>query len=445
MTAKATGEDVKLQTLDNLTDKYLAAAYDERKKRKVNTFEYTYNGENYIAQFIKIKSEFISDWEFLAVAPVDVFIGSVKKAQLQVMLICIGILLLSTFLISYLTLRISSPINSLVKQAERIRVFDLSDIPTVQSGIVEIQKLQDSIYRMRKSLEAFGKFVPKNLVRSLVDKETEVKIGGKKKRLTILFSDIEGFTSISENAAPDKLMLHLSEYFDELSRIVLKEHGTIDKYIGDSIMAFWGAPQIDVKHSLNACQAALFCQKKLTYLNRKWIYDKKPALNTRIGIHTGDVIVGNLGSSERMNYTVIGDSANLASRLEGVNKQYGTKIIISETVYKEIHENAIVRPLDIVSVKGKNQGIAIYELIALTGVDPYLLPTSDELDMCSLFQEGFKHYYEQRWDEALEVFDHLSLRFPADLPTRMYIERCKYFKENPPGKHWDHIHKIKDK
>jgi adenylate cyclase len=240
-------------------------------------------------------------------------------------------------------------------------------------------------------------------------------------------------------------MLHLSEYFDEMSKIIIKEHGTIDKYIGDAIMSFWGAPTVDTKHALHTCQAALFCQKKLVDLNRKWVYDKKPAFNTRIGIHTGEVIVGNLGSSERMNYTVIGDAVNLASRLEGVNKNYGTKIIISENVYKEIIEHAVIRPLDIVAVKGKREGIAIYELIALTGTDPYLLPTQEELDLCRMFQKAFKHYFEQRWDDAIEIFEKIIQRFPGDMPTQMYMHRCKHFKENPPGKDWDHIHHMKDK
>ncbi len=444
-TAKVVGQEVKLMHIENLPQKYILTAFENRKKNKIDHMVYNHDFRDFIGYFINFDNDLFKDWLFLSVAPVDVFIGTVKTAQTKVLYICLLILIFSTFVISYMTLKISRPIHALVEQADRIRVFNLNEVPIVRSGIVEIQKLQDSIYRMRRSLEAFGKFVPKSLVRSLLEKDTEVKIGGKKKRVTLFFSDIEGFTSISEASTADRLMVHLSEYFDELSSIIIKDSGTIDKYIGDAIMAFWGAPNADVRHSLHACKAALLIQKRLVDLNRKWIYDKKSAFNTRIGIHTGEVIVGNLGSAERMNYTVIGDAVNLASRLEGVNKNYGTKIIISEAVYKDIEEQAIVRPLDIVSVKGKNEGVAIYELIALTGTDPYLLPTNDELDMCHMFQKAFKHYYEQRWDDAIAYFTKLSHRFPSDIPTQMYLKRCQHFKESPPGKDWDHIHHLHEK
>lgn len=444
-TAKTNGQEVKLVSSEILPEKQVYHAYMLHHKTQSDQLIFNHEGIDYIARFIPFHTDLMKDWIFLSVVPLDFFIGTIKKAQTQIMSISLIILLLSTFLMSFLTLRISRPINDLVKQADRIRVFDLSNISIVQSNILEIQKLQDSIQRMRRSLQAFGKFVPKTLVRSLVEKETEVKIGGKKKRITLMFSDIENFTTISESSSADRLMMHVSEYFDELSQIILREHGTIDKYIGDAIMAFWGAPSADTKHALHACQAALFMQKRLIDLNRKWVYDKKAAFHTRIGIHTGDVIVGNLGSSERMNYTVIGDTVNLASRLEGINKNYGTKLIISEPTFKDIHEHAVVRPLDIVAVKGKKEGIAIYELIALTGTDPYLLPTNDELDMCHLFQKAFKYYYDQRWDDAIDLFQKIALRFPADIPVQMYITRCQNFKKDPPGKDWDHVLHLKEK
>jgi adenylate cyclase len=240
-------------------------------------------------------------------------------------------------------------------------------------------------------------------------------------------------------------MIHLSEYFDELTGIVLDGNGTIDKYIGDAIMAFWGAPDADKLQALHACKTALLCQKRLLDLNRKWVFENIPPFYTRIGLHAGDAIVGNLGSSERMNYTVLGDTVNLAARLEGVNKLYGTNIIISDAVFREVEDFAIVRPIDIVSVKGKNEGVAIYELVALQGTDPLLLPSTEQVEFCENFKKGYSLYHKQQWDEAISVFKNMALRYPNDLPIKMYIERCKEFKNSPPRENWDGINHLHTK
>jgi adenylate cyclase len=211
-------------------------------------------------------------------------------------------------------------------------------------------------------------------------------------------------------------------------------------------MAFWGAPQNDKDHALHACEVALLCQKRLIDLNRKWIYEKKPELITRIGLHTGDVIVGNLGSSERMNYTILGDSVNLAARLEGTNKMYNTNIIISQEMYKMLgDENALVRPLDVVAVKGKNEGVKIYELVALINANPLLIPTQQQIDFCKQFSKGFQLYHEQRWEEALHQFTNIVSTYGQDYTTEMYIQRCETYKDSPPNSNWDGIYHLKNK
>jgi adenylate cyclase len=375
----------------------------------------------------------------------DVFIGKVKSTQEKFLLISLVILFLSIFVVGLIAHRIARPINALADQANRITSFDLSDVDEVSSGIVEIQKLQSSISRMRHSLSSFGKFVPKALVRKLIDKGIDVKVGGKMKNVTLLFTDIAGFTTISETYPADKLMNHLSDYFDEMTQIIIDENGTVDKYIGDAIMSFWGAPGNDKDHALHACKSALLCQRRLLDLNRKWGFEKKPILFTRMGLHTGDVIVGNLGSTERLNYTAIGDSVNLAARLEGVNKNYGSCVIISQATYKHIQDYAVVRPLDVVAVKGKNEGIKIFELIALQNTDPLLLPTNEQLKFTEQFARGFTLYLEQRWDEAIEAFKDIQLRYPEDIPCRLYIERCEAYKKTPPGADWDRVNHLHSK
>ncbi len=444
-TTKTVGTEVQSIMISELQDQIPSTAYKKFIEYQKNRFTFDFNGEQYIANYSQFNDALFKNWVFCSLVPINVFVGKVKETQQRILIISFSILFLSTLLMAVLAHRISKPIQNLVDQANRIRNFDLSEPIEINSSIVEIQKLQIAISRMRKSLEAFAKFIPKTLVRRLIEKGADVRIGGKSKRLTVFFSDIAGFTTISETFPADKLMTHLSEYFDELTGIIINENGTIDKYIGDAIMAFWGAPSADKLHALHACKTALFCQKRLTDLNRKWLFEKIPPLYTRIGLHTGDAIAGNLGSSERMNYTILGDTVNLAARLEGVNKQYGTNIIISQAVLKEVQELAIVRPLDIVSVKGKNEGVAIYELVALQGTDPLLLPTSEQLEFCETFKKGFTLYLEQRWDEAIPIFQGMALRYPDDLPTQMYIERCKQYKEAPPGEGWDGVNHLHSK
>lgn len=435
-------DEPKLITVEQLTDKTAAEAYREHIERKQNIhFLFTSNKIEYIALFKEIKNEGVTGWTYLMITPIDNFIGRVKVTQHNTLLICFIILLLSIVVIVLIAKRIANPIHNLSEQADRITNFDLSTVDEVKSGIKEIQKLQDSITRMRKSLASFAKFVPRNLVKKLLDKGVEVKIGGSKKQISIFFSDIANFTSISETCPPEKLVSHLSEYFEEMTEILNNNNGTVDKYIGDAIMAFWGAPHNDASHALHCCTSALLCQRRLIDLNRKWIFEKKPELLTRIGINTGETIVGNIGSSERMNYTVLGHTVNFASKLESTNKDYGTNIIISESTVKCLHDHAVVRPLDLVSISG-NEVVPIYELVALKNTDPLVLPSTNQIRFCEAFTKAFRYYLERRWDEAIEIFNDLQVTFGIDIPCEMYIKRCEAFKENPPPSTWKGLYQL---
>ena len=213
--------------------------------------------------------------------------------------------------------------------------------------------------------QTFSKFVSKSVVDELLKDPSKVKLGGEKKILTVLFSDIRGFTSISERLTPEELVEHLNIYLQSMTDIVIKYYGTLDKYVGDEIMAFWGAPIEMEDHALKACQAAVEMMVELHKMNSKWELEKKPTLDIGIGINTGDMVVGNMGSSSRMDYTLMGDNVNLGARLEGTNKVYRTHIIISEFTYEYVKNHVIARELDLIRVKGKAQPVKIYELVAL--------------------------------------------------------------------------------
>lgn len=213
--------------------------------------------------------------------------------------------------------------------------------------------------------QTFSKFVSASVVDELLKDPSKVKLGGEKKILTVLFSDIRGFTSISEQLTPEELVEHLNIYLQAMTDIVIDTEGTLDKYIGDAIMAFWGAPIEIENHALKSCQAALRMMDKMAEINKVWEQEKKPVLDIGIGINSGDMVVGCMGSSSRMDYTLMGDNVNLGSRLEGTNKVYGTNIIISDFTYQYVKDQVIVRELDLIRVKGKALPVKIYELMGM--------------------------------------------------------------------------------
>jgi adenylate cyclase len=430
---------IQILSLKDFSDKSFYTAFKKRKKNKKNEFIFDYKNVPHIVYFFDFGDDLFKKWSFLSIAPIKFFVGDIQESRIKIIFIMIFVIFLSFIYIIYLVKRISGPILNLVKLTNHIRNFDLILDEINFSNLIEVKKLQQSIVAMRDSFLIFLKFVPKNLAHIFIEEEIEVKVGGELKKITVLFSGIEDFTIIVKNSEPYQLMNHLSEYFDNLTRIIIDSKGNIDKYNGDSIMAFWGAPLADENATLHACEAALYCQKKLSDLNRKWAFEKKPIFTTRFGIHAGDVIVGNLGSTERMNYTVIGDDVNIASRLERTNKFYGTNILITQHVYDLLKEYVIARQLDIIALKGKNTAIEVYELIALKGADPLLLPTGTEVDLCDKFQQAFDSYLNQEWDLACKILQEIKIRHPYDKPTDILLGRCLNYKKLSPGKAWDPI------
>lgn len=302
-------------------------------------------------------------WIILLTAPMSDFFGDSIKTQHLVLLISLVILLIAIMIVVYFAGRISKPIVYLANETDKIHSLNFENPVRIKSKIYEIKLLDSSIAALRTAVRSFSRYIPKDVVKELMDKQGEITIGGEKKKVAIFFSDIEGFTSIAESFPPEEIMPQLAEYFDLLSKIIIKRKGTIDKYIGDSIMAIWGAPKEMPGPEVEACHAALECRDAIVVLNDKRQREGKPLFKTRFGIASGDVIVGNIGTLERLNYTVMGDSVNIASRLQSENKIYKTQILISENVNKAIQSVFETRFVDTVELKGKKQKINVYELI----------------------------------------------------------------------------------
>ncbi len=285
--------------------------------------------------------------------------------------------------------------------------------------------------------QLFSRYLSPHVVEELLTDPAKIELGGTEVEATIFFSDIKDFTTISENLSPRDLIVYLNEYFSLTSETILTHKALLDKYIGDAMMAVFGVPMHREDHALSACKAAMEIQQKLSsfYLNLQ--HRDKPYFETRIGINTGQVIVGNLGTKSRSDYTAIGDPVNIASRLEGMNKLFGTKIIISESTYYSARNSIITRELDLVTAKGTSVPIRIYELIA---VEDDI--SSIQRDKINLFEEGVKIYREKRWDEAKEYFRKVESIDQGDKASQIYIERCESFKIQNLPDDWDGVFKF---
>jgi len=295
--------------------------------------------------------------------------------------------------------------------------------------------------RERKKVRgAFQYYLNASVVEQMLKDPEKLKLGGEKKDLTVLFSDIRGFTSISEHMTPERLVKFLNEYLTKMTDIVFKYDGLLDKYMGDAIMAIWGAPLDQSDHPLRACYTALEMVEELRLLQQRWATEGMPRMNIGIGINAGPMVVGNMGSERRFDYTVMGDSVNLGSRLEGLNKLYGTNIIISEMTYERVREEILGRELDLVRVKGKDQPVKIYELLSRRAKT---LP--EQKALAEEFQAALGEYRNRNWETARKIFQSILERYPADGPARLYVERCQTLEKTPPPEDWDGVYTMTTK
>ncbi len=281
--------------------------------------------------------------------------------------------------------------------------------------------------RRKKELrQTFSKYVSPAIVDEILADPKNIELGGKKVNLTVMFSDVRGFTTISEKLDPRALSDLLNTYLTPMTEIVFKSQGTLDKYMGDAIMAFFGAPIGYKDHAKHACRCALQSVQQLFELQKEFERKGLPIIDLGIGLNTGDVSVGNMGSETVRSYTVMGDAVNLASRLEGINKEYGTRIILSEMTYKEVKDSFVCREVDWVRVKGKVLPVKIYELIS-EGPPP--APTQE---MLKWFEQGYAHYHAKSWQAGLDAFSKALDVVPSDPVSKVYIERCREFISEPP-------------
>jgi adenylate cyclase len=382
-------------------------------------------GEDYIASVSALHGPLGSDKKVAIVVPIDDFIGPISEHRFRSLIYSIIPLAIAIALITWVSGWIARPIRAVVEETQKIRQLVFEESPEIDSRITEIRQLAESVSAMKTAIRTFGQYVPKALVERLIKSGNVQGLGGERRQLSIMFSDIANFTDLSEDLSPEDLMLKTSHYFQELGEIILANHGSIDKFIGDAIMAFWNAPLDDPDHVAHACRTVLLCQLRSRQLNDNWAAHGEAELPTRFGLHTGETVVGNIGSPDRMDYTALGVSVNLAARLEGLNKRYGTQVLVSEGVVQAAENSFLFRPIDVAAVKGLSKRVNVYELCAALDGPSAIKATALQIEMCRRWATIYAICAEGNWASAKNLLREFVTDFPDDPVALHYLDRCQ--------------------
>lgn len=372
------------------------------------------------------------DWRVGILVPEDHYLSGLQQARRR-LLGASAVAFLITLVVFAATLRsVRGSLRRMVASAARMRDFDFAPAAAL-SPFRDVKGVMEDLEQAKTALRAMGKYVPIGLVRQLYRARQEPKLGGELRDVTLMFTDIEGFTALSERLAPDVLAGALGRYFEVMTAAVHGHEGTVDKYIGDSVMALWNAPEPRPDHAARACSAALACLQAARTLMSGPDWDGLPRFRTRIGLHRDEVMVGHFGAPDRMSFTVLGDGVNLASRLEGLNKAYGTTILASQAVRDSAGPEFAFRLVDLVAVKGKTRAVRVYELLG---------PRADAVaDVAERYELAFDAYQHRRFAEAINLLASQG----SDGPSRTLTQRCRQYLTEPPPQEWDGAYVAHDK
>ena len=333
----------------------------------------------------------------------------------------------------WLARRYSRPLSMLAENSQRIGALELGELESVKSTLREVDQLATEQERMRVALDSFSRYVPVDVIKELMTRGEAARIGGARREITSLFTDVQSFTSIAETLSPEALTAHMAVYFEELLKIIQGDgYGTVSQLNGDGLVAFWGAPVQDEEHATHAAIAVLRCQERLAELNDRWESEGLPRLPTRFGLASGPVIVGNIGALSRLVYTALGDTMNLASRLEGLSRFYGASSLASNATREATGDAFAWRSIDRVRVKGKSHAVEVYELLGRRGEVP-----DERLRFARRYEEALAAYRSRHFDEAVNRLEALAGEMPGDLSVRRLLELSRGFDERPPPESWD--------
>jgi class 3 adenylate cyclase len=352
------------------------------------------------------------------------------------------VLIGSLLVIGVVTSKVSREMGLVVAETEAVsRFIFLGDEQRRRSMTKEVDQLFNALFDMKNGLRAFSKYVPTSVVAQVLA-TGKADVGGERRELSLLMTDVTDFTTISEQLEPERVMIVMSEYFDRVVEPILDARGTLDKYVGDAIFAYWNAPAHQENHAWLCCAAALAAREASNQLAREWEDMGRWAWRTRFGLHTGDTVFGNVGAPDRMDFTVIGSSVNLASRIEGLNKFYGTEILASDRLRQLADGKYLFRSIDHVLPKGAMYPFEIFELL---GERDVVATDKEMMAYCLKWERAYRLFRERKWAAALVELKSFAFEHPKDKVAMIYVTQCETFLATPPPATWDGIRRFDSK
>ncbi|HXL12809.1 MAG TPA: ABC transporter substrate-binding protein [Bradyrhizobium sp.] len=419
---------LKIATMADIDDPEVREAHRQHARTGTDSFVFQSptNGEDLIAAFANFPGGFGQPWQVITLTPIDDFVGTLKATNRLMMVVIIILTMVELLFIYLASSRLSRPVENVSRQLQSIESLDFDTPARPPSNIQEIARLESAASLLRTSLKSFSSFVPLDVVRQLIKSGIPLTLGVEPRFLTVFFSDLENFSSHSETLAPADLLVQISTYLEEVSAAISEEGGTVDKFIGDGVMAFWNAPVQRPDHVLRACAGALRAARRMERVNDVWEVEGRPRIRIRIGLNCASVLVGNVGSSTRLSYTALGDGVNVAARLEGVNKLFGTTICISDSIYDHVHADILARPLKRVQAKGRKTEFMIYELLALRASDDPELRVCDRDEQLSAMTYHASQKFEASDFAAAErAYRAILDTHPGDPVAKFMLKECE--------------------
>ncbi len=431
-------QDILLKPYDDLSPVMIEAA--KTRQRSIDVAE---DGYGYFRScLVPVTSASGSVTLFGA----DMEISDVNKRLLRDLITNVGIgflvLVGTLFVIRAVSNSMSRDVSKVVSETESVsRLSFVPDEQRLKSTTLEVDQLFGALYDMKNGLKAFTKYVPTSVIKRVLA-TGKAEIGGERRELSLLMTDVTDFTTISEQLDAEKVMVVMSEYFGNVVAPILELHGTLDKYVGDAIFAYWNAPIAQEDHAVLCCRAALKSREASNVLAEKWKTEGLFPWYTRFGLHAGETVFGNVGAPDRMDFTVIGSSVNLASRIEGLNKFYGTEILASQRLRDLAAAKFVFRSIDRVMPKGAINDFEVFELL---GDRESFINNTAALDYLTLWENAYMLYKSRKWTEALAAFERLLVLRAHDRVAAMFVQRCQAFVSTPPPPSWDGIQRFDTK
>ncbi len=414
--------------INNLKYDWINSVYQLKKKsliqenKNAKTVDIvSIDDKNYFVRLTPLPENIQKKWRLLVIVPESSILSKVNNSLYGSVVLSIIFIIITIFMVFVIATQLSEPIKKLVHNTKLLQNYKFNEIEPIESYCTEIKTMDKALNNLSHSLIAFKKYVPTELVRQMLAKEDGLKLGGKNKKIVLFSSQIADFNQILKLLSPEEQVLYVSRYQSEIGRVLLHEKATIYKYLGEVIGAFWGAPLEQANMAYLSCRSALECEDAIAELNKKLRKEEQPQMSIQIGLLQGDAIVGNFGSEDHMVYSAIGKNVDFVQVLEELNKRYGTNIIISETIYQQVHHDFLCRLLDVIPVTDYPDGLKIYELIA--SYDSTLAIEKESFVI--KYEHSLQHVIDGDYQKAKTILTTLQENHPEDKSITYLLDTIK--------------------